>query len=177
MVEVRTVYTIDTYSKFLKFCFFRGKYSRIGHMFYRGLEVVLVILFFVFLLGPWSIPYPPFIFLLVAVFLYVAQEGMPVIMAKSYKKKAEGLFTIGLELVFKKNIVNIKSIGADEESTTKMPYDKVRIIYETQDAFYFFIVHGQELVFPKSDIVRGTADDLRDIVKVHMGRKSYIVCK
>jgi len=177
MVEVRTVYTIDTYANFLKFCFFRGKYSRIGHMIYRGLEVVLVILFFVFLFGPWSIPYPPIIFLLVAVFLYIAQEGMPVLMAKSYKKKAEGLFTIGLELVFKKNLAYIKSIGADEESATKMPYDKVRLVYETKDAFYFFIVHGQELVFPKSDIVKGTAEELRAKVEVHLGNKSYIVCK
>ena len=177
MVEVRTIYTIDTYTKFLKFCFFRGKYSRIGHMVYRGLEVVLVILFFVFLFGPVSVPYSPFIFLLVAVFLYIAQEGMPVIMAKNYKKKAAPLFTIGLELIFKKNLVYIRSIGEDEESTTKMPYDKVRSVYETKDAFYFFIVHGQELVFPKSDIVKGTAEDLRAKVEVHMGKKGYVVCK
>jgi len=114
---------------------------------------------------------------LVAVFLYIAQEGMPVIMAKSYRKKAETLFTVGLELIFKKNLVYIKSIGEDEESITKMPYDKVRSVYETKDAFYFFIVHGQELVFPKSDIVRGTAEELRSKLEAHLGNKSYVVCK
>ena len=176
MVEVRTKYTLETYSEFLKFSFFRGKHSRLGHQIYRVIEIILVVMFFVLIFGFLQFPYPPVLFLVVAAFLFAAQNIIPGLFARSYAKKAAGLFNVGLDIAFKKNNVYISTTGESEETATKMPYNLIVRAFEVSNAYYLYIVHGQELILSKKDFINDNPDDLRIMLEEKIGKR-YVLCK
>ena len=70
-------------------------------------------------------------------------------------------------------LVIITSDLSDAAGKITTNYEYFTSIYETKDVFYFFVSPRQAYFFKKSDIIEGSVDELRQLVKQNVPQNKF----
>lgn len=102
----------------------------------------------------------------------------PVLYFAWYKVAVDGqIKKFQLEQPRKFYTVKLGPSGVDVTNDTehaKFTWEQIYRVYERNEYFYVFITKARGYILPKADIVVGTADILRDVIKNHLPEIRYM---
>lgn len=158
-IEVRTNYDTSTYLKFNRY-----------HLFRKNTWLVLLPAVIFLLLGLLQITegdaggiifiIAGIIFPLIVLLILPVSSRMHLKSDKIFSSMKNVYFRFNDETVYNE----VKS--PDLTNTTEFKWNKVYRIYESEDCFYIYISSRQVYIVPKVDIINGTAEDLRNLIKI-----------
>jgi hypothetical protein len=96
---------------------------------------------------------------------------------KAYVKRSPALFETGIEFVFSDDSFLIVQTGDLAKGTSTTKYEALNMVYETKTMFYLYITPVQAMLVKKSDITKGTSEQLRNILISKLPAKKYVLCK
>lgn len=73
--------------------------------------------------------------------------------------------------VIEENQVTIESKKEDYQSSATMGWSMVYRAYETKDYFFLYISNNQSFVLSTDSIVQGSAEELRELLHMKLGKK------
>lgn len=176
MVEVKTKYTLDIYKEYVWFSLFRGKYYRYGKAtfpFLTALMCLYTIWAFVSGFDDVFISVIGLAGFVVCVLFYVYAFTMP----KKYVNRSPSLFQTSMVLMFNDDSLTSEQIGDIASGTGVTKYEALQKVYETKTTFYLYLTPRQALLITKSDITKGTPEELRSLLRAKLPAKKYVLCK
>jgi len=175
MVEFETKYTYERYKQYYWFSLFRGKYYRYSKAtfpFITALMIALAILSFTWIDSILSAVIST-VATVICILFYVLASIMP----KRYVKQSPALFQGSITIIFNEDDFSTIQTGDIASGTGITKYEALNKVYETKDTFYVYLTPVQALLLAKKDIVKGTPEELRGLLKSKLPQGKYIICK
>jgi len=176
LVEVKTKYTLKLYRDFYWFALFRGKHYRFGKAMFPVATAVMIGMMIWSFTSAGADSFTQIMTTCMSA-LCILFYIMAFIRPKSYVKRAPVLFETGLEFVFNEDSYVVAQAGELINGTATTRYEALHKVYETKTVFYLYLTPVQALLINKDDIIKGTPEALRNILRVRIPAKKYIICK
>lgn len=87
------------------------------------------------------------------------------------------VFGVTLQYTFTEDQLTLTSQNGQSNNQTNAQYSLFYRVYETPDAFYFFISSRQAFLLDKSGFTEGTAQDLRTLLQSKLAPEKYKIKK
>ncbi len=173
-IKATTTYSYEIYKEYTKFSMYKGK-TYIKWLFLTTIVLGTILSLYGFINDDdttISLVFMILIILMVVIMIF-SSCILPKIMYKSMKNISD----IKNEFIFKDDEFSTvsSSLQFNGNSTTK--YEMLYKVYETPKYFYIYINKAQAYIVNKSEIIDGTAEQIRDSFLKHLTHKQYIICK
>lgn len=175
-IKAKTTYNYEVYRDFQRFNIFKGKNSANGKVWILIISFVgiAVSIFNLIAFGSDSIVWLMMAIIILADLLFGYMYFIvPKIQYKSAKKFAD----IENNYIFKDDELSTTSNNAQYNGSSTMKYEMIFKVYESKDYFFIYINKMQAYIVDKSQIIDGTAEEIRAAILKYLPPKKYIVCK
>lgn len=175
MIQIKTNYTLEIYKEYNWFSLFRGKYYRYGiatFPFVTLLMIVCTVCSFIWFDSLFLIIVSGVGVLLCVLFYLVAY-----IRPKKYVKQSPSLFQSSIEVSFNDDSFSSLQTGEIVSGTGITKYEAIHKVYETKSTFYLYLTPYQAMLLTKQHVVKGTPEELRQLLQSKLPSKKYVLCK
>lgn len=175
MIKIETKYTYEMYKQYYWFSLFRGKHYKfckiLIHLF-MAMSLVLVILSFTLLDGILAR-----VAATISMLAFLRFYLKYFIRVRRYIKQAPSFFEGCNTFIFDDDSFSTTQTGEMASGTGTMQYSALFKVYETRDMFYAYVSPSQAILLAKKDIVEGTPEELRTLLRSKLQQDKYILCK
>lgn len=169
-IKAKTEYTKDTLLKFTRFSAVRSPFQVAFFIFLELFMLAMVLMLIV--TAESSIELLLSVVLLAPLFLTVVPLAIW-LTPKFTAKMSKNLLGCTNTYVFFNEELEIHSDLPVCRGESRVSYQHLDSVYETNDAFYLFISKLQALIVNKSDITEGTVGELQELLRKNIPLKKY----
>ncbi len=151
----KTAYTKEELIKFQRYHF--EKVNGTVYKINTALSILIIaIAIFLLILND----YIGFIYLLIGIFLMLFMKFLPNIHFQLANKKNKILSDLENDYQFDEDFIEIKN----SISTSRIKYDQLYKVYESDFGFYLYISWNQGFIMNKNNFLKGTSDEFSNFI-------------
>ena len=171
-IMARTTYTKELLQRFIWFSMFR---SRLQIMIFITVETVGFISLGLCIFLTWLTGNRDFyIYIMMTVTLFIFYPLLLLLMLKMALFNSKSMIGVVNTYLFTDSEVIVESTMPAASGQTRAGYAFFYRGYETKEAFYLFITKQQAFILSKADIVGGSPNDLRHLLRRNLPADKFV---